>query len=157
VNASKQSIGNERLHEISNYNGIRAVTFCISKNLTVKIGMFAPSTTYKCHLTSIVKAPNQIEHTSILVDKRRHSFVYISFPYSRDMSSTQFPSTACYEYLVAQRAKPTGQLPILKSPQSVLFPYSETPLMSIYCSFVSLRSKPTACSTAPSGCPVPLQ
>jgi hypothetical protein len=47
-----------------------------------------------------------------------------------------------YSYIVA--SLPTTQLPVLQSPQSVLFPYSETPLMSIYCSFVSLRSKPTA-------------
>jgi hypothetical protein len=36
----KPIIGNESLHEISNYNGVRVVNFVTSKNLTVKSIMF---------------------------------------------------------------------------------------------------------------------
>ncbi|PNF41324.1 hypothetical protein B7P43_G17043, partial [Cryptotermes secundus] len=35
------TVGNESLHEISNYNGVRVVNFAISKNLTVKSTMAA--------------------------------------------------------------------------------------------------------------------
>jgi hypothetical protein len=36
----KPKIGNERLHEISNDNGVRVVNFATSKNLIVKSTMF---------------------------------------------------------------------------------------------------------------------
>jgi hypothetical protein len=36
----KPTIGNESLHAISNYNGVGAVDFATSKNLTVKSTMF---------------------------------------------------------------------------------------------------------------------
>jgi exonuclease III len=36
----KPTIGNETLHEISNYNGVRLVNFATSKNLRVKSMMF---------------------------------------------------------------------------------------------------------------------
>jgi hypothetical protein len=45
----KPTIGNENLHEISNYNGIRAVNFTTSKILSVKSTMF-PHLKYVCSL-----------------------------------------------------------------------------------------------------------
>jgi hypothetical protein len=36
----KQTVGNERLHEISNDNGVRVVNFATSKNLIAKRIMF---------------------------------------------------------------------------------------------------------------------
>jgi len=39
-NSFKPTIGNESLHRVSNYNGVRIVNFAISKNLVVKSAMF---------------------------------------------------------------------------------------------------------------------
>jgi hypothetical protein len=46
-NIFKQTIGNESLHQISKDNGVRAVNFATSKNLTVKSTMFPHSNIHK--------------------------------------------------------------------------------------------------------------
>jgi len=43
-NVFKPTIGNESLHQHSNYNGVRIVTFATSKNLVVKSTMFPTET-----------------------------------------------------------------------------------------------------------------
>jgi endonuclease/exonuclease/phosphatase family metal-dependent hydrolase len=68
----KSTIGNESLHEISNYNGVRLVNFAKSKNLRVKSTMSPHHNIHKYTWTSSVgKTHNQIGH--ILVNRRRHS------------------------------------------------------------------------------------
>jgi hypothetical protein len=70
----KPTIGNESLHKISNYNGIRVVNFATSKNLRVKSTMFPHRNIHKYTWTSPdVKTRNHIDH--FLVDMRRHSSV----------------------------------------------------------------------------------
>ncbi|PNF22036.1 hypothetical protein B7P43_G10581 [Cryptotermes secundus] len=64
---------NERLHEISNDNGVRVVNFATSKNLTVKSTMFPHRNIHKFTWTSHGKIHNQIDH--ILIDRRRHSSI----------------------------------------------------------------------------------
>jgi hypothetical protein len=80
----KPTIGNERLHEISNDNGVRVVNFATSKNLIVK------STIFPQHVKSMIflqhnihkftltspdgKTHNPIGHT--LIDRRHHSSIY---------------------------------------------------------------------------------
>jgi hypothetical protein len=44
----KPTIGNESLHEIRNYNGVRVVNFSTSKNLIVKTTMFPHCNIHKC-------------------------------------------------------------------------------------------------------------
>jgi hypothetical protein len=67
----KPRIGKERLHEISNDNGVRLVNFATSKNLRVKSTMFPQRNIYKYTWTSPDgKTHNQIDH--ILIDRRRH-------------------------------------------------------------------------------------
>jgi hypothetical protein len=69
-----KTIGNESLHEISNYNGVRVVNFATSKNLTVKSTMFIHCNSHKSAWTSPDgNTHNQIDH--ILKDRRRHSSV----------------------------------------------------------------------------------
>jgi hypothetical protein len=48
----KLTIGNESLHEISNDNGVRVVTFATSKNLTVKSAMLQHLKIHKYTWTS---------------------------------------------------------------------------------------------------------
>jgi hypothetical protein len=63
----KPTIGNESLHEISNDNGIRAVNFATSKNLTVNSTMFSHHNLHKYTCVSPDgKIHNQIDH--ILID-----------------------------------------------------------------------------------------
>jgi hypothetical protein len=70
----KPTIGNESLHEISNNNGVRLVSFATSKNLTVKSMMFQHLIIHKYTLmSSDGKIHKQIYH--ILVGRRRHSNV----------------------------------------------------------------------------------
>jgi endonuclease/exonuclease/phosphatase family metal-dependent hydrolase len=70
----KPTIGNESLHEISNDNGVRLVSFVTSKSLRVKSTMFPHCNIHKYTWTSPDgKTHNQINH--ILVDRRRHSSV----------------------------------------------------------------------------------
>jgi hypothetical protein len=70
----KLTIGNESLHEISNDNGVRLVTFAKSKNFRVKSSMFPHRNIHKYTWTSPNgKTHNQIDHS--LVDRRRHSNV----------------------------------------------------------------------------------
>jgi hypothetical protein len=77
----KPIIGNESLHEISNDNGVRLVHFAASKNLRDKRTMFPHPNIYKYTWTSPDGKPhNQIDH--ILVDRRRHSNVYLIFDHS---------------------------------------------------------------------------
>jgi hypothetical protein len=49
---SKPTIGNERLHENSNENGVRVVNFATSKNVTVKSTMFPHHNIHKFTCTS---------------------------------------------------------------------------------------------------------
>jgi hypothetical protein len=64
----KPTIGNESLHEISNYSGVRLVNFVTSKNHRVKSSMFPHRNIYKYTWTSPDgKTYNQIDH--ILVDR----------------------------------------------------------------------------------------
>jgi hypothetical protein len=74
-NFFKPTIGNESLHEIMNCNGIRVVNFAITKNLIVKNKMFLHRNIRKFTWTSDGKTRSQIAHTSILLDRRRHSNV----------------------------------------------------------------------------------
>jgi hypothetical protein len=71
-NIFKRTIGNERLHEISNYNGVRVVNFATSKNLTVKSTMFPHHKIHKYTWTCPEgNTHNQIDH--IFIDRSRHS------------------------------------------------------------------------------------
>ena len=73
-NIFKPSIGNESLHQHSNDNGVRIVTFATSKNLVVKSTMFPHRNIHKYTWTaSDGKTHNQIDH--ILIDRRRHSSI----------------------------------------------------------------------------------
>jgi hypothetical protein len=70
----KPTIGNERLHEISNDNGVRSVNFATSKNLRVKSTTFPHRNIHKYTWTSPDgKTHNKTDH--ILLDRRRHSNV----------------------------------------------------------------------------------
>jgi len=51
-NIFKLTIGNVRLHQDSNDNGVRMVNFATSKNLIVKNTMFPHQNTHKYTLTS---------------------------------------------------------------------------------------------------------
>jgi len=73
-NILKLTIGNESLHQHSNDNGVRIVTFATSKNLVVKSTMFPHQNIHKYTWTSLDgKTHNQIDH--ILIDRRRHSSI----------------------------------------------------------------------------------
>jgi exonuclease III len=73
-NIFKATIGNERLHEISNDNGVKIVNFATTKNLVVKSTMFPHRKIHKCTWTSPEGSThNQIDH--ILIDRRRHSSI----------------------------------------------------------------------------------
>jgi hypothetical protein len=68
----KPTIGNERLHKISNDNGV--VNFAASKNLIVKSTMLPHRNIHKYIWTSPYgNSHNPIDH--ILIDRRRHSSV----------------------------------------------------------------------------------
>jgi hypothetical protein len=68
------TITSEILHEISCENGVRAIEFVTSKNLTVKIVRSPHSNTHKCSWTSPDGyTHNQIEHT--LINSLLHSSV----------------------------------------------------------------------------------
>jgi hypothetical protein len=70
----KPTIGNECLHEISNYNGVRVVNFETSKSLTIKSTMFLHRNIHKFTWTSPDgKVYSQIDH--ILIDRGQHSNV----------------------------------------------------------------------------------
>jgi hypothetical protein len=70
----KSTVGNERLHEISNDDGVGAVNFATSRNLTVKSTMFPHHIIHKFTRTSLDrKNHDQIDHN--LVDWRQHSSV----------------------------------------------------------------------------------
>jgi hypothetical protein len=70
----KPMMGNESLHDISNDNGVRAVNFVTSKNLTVKSTMFPHCNIHKFTWTSPGgKTHNQIDN--ILIDRRRNSSI----------------------------------------------------------------------------------
>jgi hypothetical protein len=63
----KPTIGNERLYEISNDNGVRLVNFATSKNLRVKSTMFPHRSIHKYTWTSPDgKTHNQIDHSNVL-------------------------------------------------------------------------------------------
>jgi hypothetical protein len=62
----KLTIGNESLHEISNYNGIKVVNFVTSKNLTFKSTMLPHYNIHKYTWTTPDgKSHNQIDHILI--------------------------------------------------------------------------------------------
>jgi hypothetical protein len=67
----KPALGNVRLHEISNANGIRVVNYATFKTLTVKSRMFPHHNIHKFTWTSPDgKTYNQIYH--IFIDRRQH-------------------------------------------------------------------------------------
>jgi len=71
-NIFKPTIGNERLHQDSNDNGVRIVNFATSQNLVVKSTVFLHRNFLKYTWTSPdVKTHNQNDH--ILIDGRWHS------------------------------------------------------------------------------------
>jgi len=73
-NIFKPTIGNDRLHQDSNDNGVRIVNLVISKNLVVKSTMFPRRNFHKHTWTSPDgKTHNQTDH--ILIDRRRHSSI----------------------------------------------------------------------------------
>jgi hypothetical protein len=62
----KPTIGNERLHEISNDNGVIVVNFATSKNLIVKSTMFPHCNIHKyTWMSPDGKTHNQIDHSDI--------------------------------------------------------------------------------------------
>ena len=64
----KPTIGQERLHQDSNDNGVRLVSFATSKNLVVKSTMFPHRNIQKYTWTSPDgKTHNQIDH--VLIDR----------------------------------------------------------------------------------------
>jgi hypothetical protein len=68
----KPTIGNESLHQDSNDNGVRIVSFATSKTLVVKSTMFPCQNIHKYTWTSPDgKTHNQIDH--ILINRRWHS------------------------------------------------------------------------------------
>jgi len=70
-NVFKATIGQKSLHQDSNDNGVRLVSFAISQNLVVKSTMFPHRNIYKYTWTSPDgKTHNQIGH--VLIDKRWH-------------------------------------------------------------------------------------
>jgi len=70
-NIFKPTIGNESLHQHSNDNGVRIVTFATSKNLVVKSTMFPNWNIHKYTCTSPDgKTHNQIDN--ILINRRWH-------------------------------------------------------------------------------------
>jgi hypothetical protein len=67
----KPIVGNDSLHKISNDNGVGAVNFSTTKNLTVKNNMFPHRNIHKFTWTYLDgKTHNQIDH--ILTDMRLH-------------------------------------------------------------------------------------
>ena len=73
-NIFKPTVGNESLHQHSNDNGVRIVTFATSKNLVFKSTMFSHRNIHKYTWTSPDgKTHNQIDH--ILIDRRRHTSI----------------------------------------------------------------------------------
>jgi hypothetical protein len=69
-NIFKPRIANESLHQNSNDNGVRIVTFAASKRLVVKSTMFPYRNIHKYTWTSPDgKTHNQIDH--VLIDRRR--------------------------------------------------------------------------------------
>jgi hypothetical protein len=72
------TIGNGRLHEICNDNGVSVVNVAKSKHLTVKSTMFPHRNIHKFTWTSTDgRTHNQIDH--ILIDRRRHSIIKLKF------------------------------------------------------------------------------
>jgi endonuclease/exonuclease/phosphatase family metal-dependent hydrolase len=73
-NIFKPTIGNKSLHQDSNDNEVRIVSFATSKNLVVKSTMFPHQNIHKYTSTSPDgQTNNKIDH--ILIDRRRHSSV----------------------------------------------------------------------------------
>ena len=73
-NIFKPTTGNESLHQDSNDNGVRIVSFAMSKNLVVKSMMFPHRDIHKHTWTSPDgKTHSQIDH--ILIDRRRQSSI----------------------------------------------------------------------------------
>jgi hypothetical protein len=91
------TIGNERLHEINNDNGIRVVNFAVSKNLIVKCTLFPHRNIHKYTWTSPDgNTHNQIDH--ILIDRRRHSSVL-------DVESFRVANCDTNHYLVVAKIR----------------------------------------------------
>jgi hypothetical protein len=68
--------GNNSLHEIINYNGVRVLNFATSKNVIVKSTTYLHPDIHKFTWTSPEgKTRHQIDHT--LTDRRRHSIVRV--------------------------------------------------------------------------------
>jgi len=96
-NIFKPTIWNESLHQHSNDNGVRIVTFATSKNLVVKSTMFPHRNIHKYTWTSPDgKTHSQIDH--ILIDRRRHS----SIP---DVRSFRGADCDTYHYLVVAKLR----------------------------------------------------
>jgi hypothetical protein len=74
VDIFKPAIGTESLHEGSNDNGVRIVTFATPRNLVVKSTIFPHRNIHKYTWPSPDgKTNNQIDH--VLIDKRWHSSI----------------------------------------------------------------------------------
>jgi exonuclease III len=70
----KPTIGNESLHQDSNYNGRRLANFATSKNLVVKSMIFPHRNIHKyTWICPDGKTHNQIDHT--LIERRCHSSI----------------------------------------------------------------------------------
>jgi hypothetical protein len=69
----KLTIGNEILHKINNYTGVRLANFATSKTFKAKSTMFPHRNIHKYLDVPDRKTHNQIDH--ILVDRRRQSNV----------------------------------------------------------------------------------
>jgi hypothetical protein len=91
------TIGNGRLHEISNDNGVRVVNFATSKNLIVRSTMFPHRNIHEYTWTSPGgNTHNQTDH--ILTDRRRHSSVL-------DVRSFRVADCGTEHYLVVEKIR----------------------------------------------------
>ena len=96
-NIFKPTIGNESLHQDSNDNSVRIVSFATLKNLVVKSTMFRHRNIHKYTWTSTDgKTDNQIDH--ILIDRRQHSSIL-------DVRSFRGADCDTDHYLVAAKVR----------------------------------------------------
>jgi hypothetical protein len=72
----KPIIGNERLHEASNDNGVRVINFATSKNLIVKSTTFPHHDIHKHTWTS----DGVIKSDRSCLDRQKTTFTYIRCP-----------------------------------------------------------------------------
>jgi hypothetical protein len=96
-NIFKATVGNERLHQDSNDNGVRIINVATSKNLVVKSTMFSHRNIHNYTWTSPDgQTHNQIDH--VFIDRRWHSSILDVQSFRRADSDTD-------HYLVVVKVK----------------------------------------------------